>query len=159
VQLFPIPPAVYSIIYPSQPDIRCTSLFVIGVIAVVFGTFIRLNCFRVLGHLFTFDLTSHPDHKLVTDSLYSVVRHPSYAGSMLLVTGLTFSHLTPGSYLTECRMSWKSVFVIIIVWWAWTWSVGTSRAAAEDKQMKKLFGSEWNVYAARVPCWFFPGIY
>ena len=78
---------------------------------------------------------------------------------MLLVIGLTLSHLTPGSYLYECWLSRHSALIITIVWWSWTLSVGISRAIAEDKEMKKLFGSDWDFYAARVPSWFFPGIY
>lgn len=45
-----------------------------------------------------------------------------------------------------------------VLWWAWTFCVGVSRAQAEDRQMKKLFKDEWDVYAVNVPWWFFPGI-
>jgi protein-S-isoprenylcysteine O-methyltransferase Ste14 len=78
---------------------------------------------------------------------------------MLLIIGLTLSHLTPGSWLTERCISGLAAFVLASVWWAWTWSVGISRAEAEDKEMKKLFNGEWDAYAARVPCWFCPGVY
>lgn len=85
----------------SQPYIRVTPVFIIGVLTACLGTYIHLDCFHTLGQLFTFDLTILPEHKLITRRFYGYVRHPSYTGSMLLVAGLTFSHLTKGSWLTE----------------------------------------------------------
>lgn len=154
-------PFVTSIIcLPPQPNIRLTPSFVIGVIAVILGTYIRLDCFKTLGQLFTFDLTIHPEHKLVTSRFYAYVRHPAYTGSLLLVFGLAFSHLTRGSWMRECgplRAS-SSAIVVWALWWLWTLSVGISRADAEDKQMRKLFPEEWDAYAAAVHWWFFPGL-
>ena len=154
-------PFVTSIIcLPPQPNIRLTPSFVIGVIAVILGTYIRLDCFKTLGQLFTFDLTIHPEHKLVTSRFYAYVRHPAYTGSLLLVFGLAFSHLTRGSWMRECgplRAS-SSAIVVWALWWLWTLSVGISRAAAEDRQMRKLFPEEWDAYAAAVHWWFFPGL-
>jgi protein-S-isoprenylcysteine O-methyltransferase Ste14 len=154
---------------PSQPisgPIRTTPLFIIGVFAVLLGTYIRLDCYRALGPHFTFHLTVLPDHKLTTNRFYAHVRHPSYTGSMLLVVGLTLSHLAPGcgSWLAERlrALSGSSGTYVAVglaaLWWAWTLAVGVSRAQAEDKEMKKLFAEEWDVWAARVPWWFFPGL-
>ncbi|KAL0961272.1 hypothetical protein HGRIS_006234 [Hohenbuehelia grisea] len=144
----------------SQPSVRTTPLFVIGVLAAVLGTYIRVDCFKALGELFTFDLTVLPTHKLVTKRFYAYVRHPAYTGSILLVAGLAFSHLSEGSWLTECGPLRKpgSAIVVWAAWWIWTLAVGLSRADAEDKQMRKLFQGEWDTYAANVPWWFFPGL-
>ncbi|KAF8873479.1 hypothetical protein BD779DRAFT_1451852 [Infundibulicybe gibba] len=144
----------------SQPTIHTTPMFIIGVLAVALGTYIRLDCFRALGQLFTFDLTIHPEHKLITSRFYGYVRHPAYTGSILLVAGLAFSHLTDGSWLTQCGglSSGGSALAVWALWWMWTLCVGFSRADAEDKQMKKLFGAEWEAYAIQVPWWFFPGL-
>jgi len=155
---FPLPAS--NICLASQPNIRLTPLFTIGVLAVVLGTYIRLDCFKALGHLFTFDLTVYSDHKLITDRFYAYVRHPAYTGSLLIVAGLAFSHLTGGSWLTECGplTASGSALVVWAAWWSWTLAVGFSRADAEDKQMKKLFNEEWDSWAASVPWWFFPGL-
>jgi len=154
-------PFVTSIIcLPPQPNVRLTPSFIIGVIAVILGTYIRLDCFKTLGQFFTFDLTIHPEHKLITSRFYAYVRHPAYTGSLLLVFGLAFSHLTRGSWMTECgplRAS-SSAIVVWALWWLWTLCVGISRADAEDKQMRKLFPEEWDAYAAVVHWWFFPGL-
>ncbi|KAF8874995.1 hypothetical protein BD779DRAFT_1613496 [Infundibulicybe gibba] len=144
----------------ATPNIRTSPFFVIGVLAVALGTYIRLDCFRALGPLFTFDLTVLPAHRLITTRFYAYVRHPAYAGSILLVAGLAFSHLTAGSWMTECGPlhSGRSAYVVWALWWLWTLAVGVSRAAAEDKQMRKIFSQEWEAYAAKVHWWFFPGI-
>jgi protein-S-isoprenylcysteine O-methyltransferase Ste14 len=156
----PAPFASSPLCFTSQPNIRFTPFFAIGVVAVVLGTYIRLDCFHTLGQLFTFDLTIHPEHKLITSRFYAYVRHPSYTGSILLIAGLAFSHLTEGSWLTECGplRAPGSATIVWVLWWMWTLAVAVSRAEAEDKQMRKLFHEEWETYAAHVPWWFLPGL-
>ena len=158
----PLPISTATLFCPLSPptSLQITPLFVIGVLAVTLGTYIRLDCFQALGELFTFDLTVHPNHHLVTSRFYAYVRHPAYTGSILIVAGLAFSHFTAGSWLTTCgplRIPGTAV-VIWTLWWAWTLCVGFSRAEAEDRQMHKLFKAEWEAYATRVPWWFFPGL-
>lgn len=134
-------------------------MFLFGIVLVALATFIRVHCFRELGQLFTFDLTIHPEHKLVTSGLYRYVRHPSYTGSLFLIAGITLSHLTPGSWARECGVlrPFASEF-LWAAWWVWSISVCVSRAYAEDHQLRKLFASEWDVYAAEVEFWFVPGL-
>ncbi|KAK7027454.1 hypothetical protein VNI00_015199 [Paramarasmius palmivorus] len=144
----------------SHLQITTSPMFLIGCVALFLGAYIRLDCFKALGHLFTFDLTIHRDHKLITNRFYAYVRHPAYTGSILLVAGITFSHFTQGSWMTECGpLRWRSLAMIIwVAWWCWVLAVGISRVQAEDAQMKKTFGQEWERYAMDVPWWFFPGI-
>jgi len=87
---------------------------------------------------------------------------------MLLVIGLALSHLTQGSWATECGPlskswggdQWGRVGRMItwVGWWAWTFCVGISRADAEDNQMRKMFKQEWEAYAREVQWWFLPGL-
>ncbi|KIJ59648.1 hypothetical protein HYDPIDRAFT_140433 [Hydnomerulius pinastri MD-312] len=136
-----------------------TPIFVLGVILSALGMFIRVRCFQELGQLFTFDLTILPEHKLVTSGFYQYVRHPSYTGSLLLIMGLTLSHLTPGSWAMECGVLGPvSSGLIWASWWIWSLAVSTSRAVAEDAELRKLFGSQWDTYAAQVNSWFVPGL-
>lgn len=137
-----------------------TPLFIIGVLAVVLGAYIIIDCFHALGPLFTFDLIVHPEHKLVTSRFYAYMRHPSYTGSLLIVTGLALSHLCQGSWMTECgplRIP-GSAPTVWALWWMWSLCVVLTRAEAEDTQMKKLFRAEWDAYAMQVPWWIFPGV-
>ncbi|KAF8212127.1 hypothetical protein K438DRAFT_1902945 [Mycena galopus ATCC 62051] len=129
--------------------------------AVVLGTYIRLDCFRTLKELFTFDLTIHPEHRLITDrGFYKFVRHPAYTGSLLITAGLSLSHMTKGNWPTECGplLIPFSGFIIGTIWFLWTLAVGLSRVDAEDKQMRKLFPQEWDAWAANVQWWFLPGL-
>ncbi|KAJ6547668.1 hypothetical protein B0H19DRAFT_954057 [Mycena capillaripes] len=144
----------------SHPNIRITPLFCIGWTAVVLGTYIRLDCFRRLKELFSFYLTVHPQHRLVTDGFYRYVRHPAYTGSLLITAGLSLSHMTKGNWATECGplLFPFSGFLIGVSWFLWTLAVGLSRVDAEDKQMRKMFPQEWDIWAANVPWWFLPGL-
>ncbi|KAJ7759779.1 hypothetical protein DFH07DRAFT_918886 [Mycena maculata] len=147
--------------FSSHPSLRTTPLFVAGVIAVVVGASIRLSCFRALGEFFTFDLTIHPRHRLITSGLYRYVRHPAYTGSLMIIAGLAFSHLSPGSWLWECgplHLAPCSGPIIGAVWWVWTLGIGLSRVEAEDKQMRALFPDEWDAYAEATPYWFIPWV-
>ncbi|KAF7339155.1 Protein-S-isoprenylcysteine O-methyltransferase [Mycena venus] len=147
--------------FAAHPVLRPTPLFIIGVVAVILGALIRLSCFRALGELFTFELTILPQHRLVTSGLYAYVRHPAYTGSLTIIAGLAFSHLSPGSWLWEAgplHLAPWSGPLVGAVWWLWTLGIGLSRVEAEDKQMSAMFPDEWDAYAVRVPCWFIPGV-
>ncbi|KAK7020530.1 protein-S-isoprenylcysteine O-methyltransferase [Favolaschia claudopus] len=143
----------------SQPNIRLTPFFCVGWAAVVLGAYIRLECFGKLKELFTFDLTIHPDHRLITDGLYNYVRHPAYTGSLLITAGLALTHMSKGNWPTECGplLLPASGFIIGTSWFLWTLAVGLSRVEAEDKQLRKMF-PEWDAWAARVRWWFLPGL-
>ncbi|KAJ7741515.1 hypothetical protein DFH07DRAFT_52714 [Mycena maculata] len=143
----------------SQPNIHITPFFCIGWTAVILGTYIRLACFRTLKEFFTFELTIHPNHKLITDGFYGYVRHPAYTGSLLITAGLSFSHLTKGNWATECGplMIPFSGPMIGTFWFLWTLSVGLSRVNAEDN-LPKMFPEEFDAWAAKVPWWFLPGL-
>lgn len=49
--------------------------FLLGLLAVVLSTYICLDCFKPLSELFTFGLTVHPTHKLITTHFCAYVRH------------------------------------------------------------------------------------
>ncbi|KAJ7459311.1 hypothetical protein FB451DRAFT_1046280 [Mycena latifolia] len=151
----------------AAPALRTTPLFVLGVVAVVLGASLRLVCFRALGAFFTFDLTIHPSHRLITTGPYSLVRHPAYTGSLTIVAGLAFSHLSAGSWVVECGLRGAGLeaggaacaaALLGAVWWVWTLGIGLSRVRAEDAQMRALFPDEWDKYAARVRWWWIPGV-
>jgi protein-S-isoprenylcysteine O-methyltransferase Ste14 len=52
------------------------------------GIALRLWSFRTLGRYFTFIVQTSGDQPVITDGPYRVIRHPSYAGMLLAVTGL-----------------------------------------------------------------------
>ncbi|KAJ7868342.1 hypothetical protein B0H14DRAFT_3585164 [Mycena olivaceomarginata] len=156
------PASSFSPFSPSETlSLYTTPLFLVGVIAVILGACIRISCFHELGELFTFDLTIHPRHHLITSGLYAKVRHPAYTGSLIIIAGLAFSQLSPGSCLWELgplHLAPWSGPLIGAIWWLWMLGIGLNRAKSEDRQMRALFTEEWDAYAARVPYWFIPGV-
>ncbi|KAI6044742.1 hypothetical protein EDC04DRAFT_2560732 [Pisolithus marmoratus] len=143
---------------PSRSQKLFTPVFITGILLSIIGSCIRVRCFQELGQFFTFDLTIHPDHKLVTSGPYAYVRHPAYTGSLLLIVGVTLSHLTAGSLLVEYLLSSGRAVPVWAVWWIWTIAVALSRVAAEDRELQKRVGSEWDAYAAKVKYRLIPGV-
>lgn len=90
---------------PPNPLFTPSPLLILGALAVFFGASLRLWCFHALGRLFTFEVTIHPTHTLVTSGPYAFVRHPSYTGVWLTLVGSTLVALAPGSWIPECWLS------------------------------------------------------
>lgn len=63
-------------------------MFYGGVALVVAGMLLRMYCWRVLGIFFTHTVTIASDHKVVDQGPYRFVRHPSYLGALMTLTGL-----------------------------------------------------------------------
>jgi len=146
------------------PYLTVTPVTCIGILLIAFGTFVRLRCYESLGSLFTFDLCIKPEHRLITSGPYSFVRHPSYTGALCVKIGLTLVGLTRGSWIIECAVGSDrpgAMFAIHCMWISWwVWTVGSMyvRAVAEDGQLRKKFGEEWERYAIKVRYWFVPGL-
>jgi len=141
-----------------------TPLSIFGSLLIIFGALLRYQCYQTLGKLFTFELSIRNDHKLVTTGPYAVVRHPSYTGAIMALTGAIFSKTTHGSWLRECG-AWDSVVGKVLVWSWMIAAVSTvcgvvfRRIPGEDAAMKKQFGKEWDAWARRVRYRLIPGIY
>jgi protein-S-isoprenylcysteine O-methyltransferase Ste14 len=104
---------------------------VVGAIVAAFGLLIRG---AASGHL-------HKDEELTTTGPYAVTRNPLYFGSALLAAGFiiaghsVWTGLLVGVYF--------AVFYYAVI-------------RAEEGDLRRKFGSAFEVYAARVPL-FFPG--
>lgn len=139
-------------------------IFISGWCFTVAGSLIRLSCYRELGHLYTFQPSILKNHKLVTTGPYSVVRHPSYTGTILAVMGITLCHLSRGSWLTECSgiLNRDLGRSLALVWLAGelaaVW-VSVARIGKEDRMLKKNFGKKWDKWAEDVPSKLIPGVY
>ncbi|KAL7280240.1 hypothetical protein PYCCODRAFT_632309 [Trametes coccinea BRFM310] len=160
----------------ASPFIRPTLPFFTGLALVAAGTLLRLTCYRSLGPFFTFDLALLPKHQLVTSGPYRFVRHPAYAGSLLILAGLGLADLSPGGWIAECvsagagpapsprssslfsSVSMLWAWAVFAVWYAWWLAVGVRRARMEDAALREAFGKQWTEYAGRVRWWFFPGV-
>ena len=141
-----------------------TPLAAVGLTLSIFGGLLRMYCFNTLGRFFTFDFCIRRDHKLVTTGPYSIVRHPSYSGFIIAYVGMVMAHLTHGALLTEYLAEFPGRFYLKQVMTTWfilramRCALWLPRARQEDAGLKKTFGKEWEVWAARVKYRIIPGI-
>ncbi|KAF9458767.1 hypothetical protein BDZ94DRAFT_1269811 [Collybia nuda] len=142
--------------------LRITPLFLIGNVIGLFGTFLRLKCYRTLGRLFTFELCIQKDHRLVVDGPYAFIRHPSYTGLILSIAGYYCNHAS-GSWVRECGvMDTIAGKVMLSIWLSIAAAVVFSlllRVPREDKILETRFGGEWLEWAQKVRYKLVPGIY
>ena len=136
----------------------------IGFTLTFLGTLIRLMTYRYLGRFFRFETSIQKDHELIVSGPYSVVRHPSYTGMILVLAGLIPWCLSKGSWIMESglwnTMLWK---VVVVIYFTIFNVIGpfTSllRMPKEDIALRNQFGKKWDDWAKRVPYSIFPGIY
>lgn len=79
--------------YPGFSTVKYFS----GIALMIIGMTLRLFTVFSLKSLFTADVAIHHNHKLKTDGLFKIIRHPSYSGSLLTFLGLG---LTLGNWLS-----------------------------------------------------------
>ena len=60
----------------------------------------ELSVYRALGRFLTFEVSIRNGHQLVTGP-YGIVRHPSYAGILLLYIGAILHYSSPCMWLRE----------------------------------------------------------
>jgi protein-S-isoprenylcysteine O-methyltransferase Ste14 len=58
---------------------------------LVYGAAFRWNAILTLGSFFTTNVAICRDHRLVRHGIYRVLRHPSYTGTLLILTGIALS--------------------------------------------------------------------
>jgi protein-S-isoprenylcysteine O-methyltransferase Ste14 len=105
----------------------------LGVAIYAAGGILRLAPVFVLGRRFSGLVAIQPDHRLVTDGIYGVIRHPSYLG--LLVTMVGWS------------LAFRAGVGLVIA--ALTLPVVVARIGAEERLLSETFGAEYGVYRAR----------
>ena len=145
-------------------DIRMSSVTALGLILMVFGTWIRILTYYYLGQFFRFEASIQQDHKLVVSGPYAVVRHPSYTGLMLIFFGWFPWHLGKGSWVMESGF-WDTMLgkTLIVAYISLMLIPGAylvlERMSKEDMALRNHFGTKWDKWAERVPYSIFPGIY
>jgi protein-S-isoprenylcysteine O-methyltransferase Ste14 len=110
-----------------------TAIATTGITMIALGLVLRWIAIFSLGRLFTVDVAITQGHQLVRAGIYKVLRHPSYAGSLLsfLGLGLAFSNY----------LSVVTIFVPICVAFLY-------RIHVEEKTLVATFGDEYLNYRA-----------
>jgi protein-S-isoprenylcysteine O-methyltransferase Ste14 len=155
----PLPPIL------SSPHLGTpTPIFLIAVALAACGAAVRLASYRALGRHFTFEVALQRNHTLVTSGPYAIVRHPSYAGSLLTLAGMNLALSAPGGWASECIYPALGTSGVWLACAAAamqvTMAVGLcKRAPLEDAMLRDAFRKEWNEWAERVRYRIVPGIY
>jgi protein-S-isoprenylcysteine O-methyltransferase Ste14 len=76
----------------------------LGAIVIVIGILIRLWAIITLGKSFRTTIQVEKDQKVVQDGPYKLIRHPSYAGAILICLGYGIAF-----------QNWLSLLVIIVI--------------------------------------------
>jgi protein-S-isoprenylcysteine O-methyltransferase Ste14 len=114
----------------------------IGVALFTAGGVLRLWPVFVLGRRFSGLVAIQPGHTLVTDGIYSVIRHPSYLG------------LLAGSF--GWALAFRSVVGLVLAALMIIPLIG--RIRAEEALLREQFGAEYDAFCARTSR-LIPGIY
>jgi protein-S-isoprenylcysteine O-methyltransferase Ste14 len=77
--------------------------YLAGEMLIIAGLILRFFAMFALKKFFTSNISIHHEHKLKTDGIYGLIRHPSYTGSLLSFLGLGFA-----------LGNWISILVIFI---------------------------------------------
>ncbi|KAI0062498.1 ICMT-domain-containing protein [Artomyces pyxidatus] len=134
-----------------SPIVRMTPHFAAGVAIAIFGSELRLECYRVLGEHFTYRLFLRDEHRLIKKGPYAYVRHPSYTGLLLMYVGCALILFGRGSWLREGGWLGKPFGKTYVALWLLMRTIETTnvfvRTVYEDQFLKEKFGTEWVSWA------------
>jgi protein-S-isoprenylcysteine O-methyltransferase Ste14 len=108
--------------------------FAAGLLLMLLGSWLRRHCFRVLGKYFTGNIKVVDGQTVIQEGAYRWVRHPSYAGGMLMYLG-------SGLALTN----WLSALVIVLFG-----GLGYAyRVRFEERALEASLGESYREYMQR----------
>jgi protein-S-isoprenylcysteine O-methyltransferase Ste14 len=114
----------------------------IGVMVFGAGSVLRIWPVFVLGDRFSGLVAIQPGHTLVTDGIYSVIRHPSYLGLVLVSLGWVLAFRSGVGVLLTVALIPPLL----------------ARIRSEEALLEEQFGDEYRVYRNRTSR-LIPGIY
>jgi len=107
-------------------------LTIVGVLLIVGGVALRIWSIVSLGKHFTTTVTVHTEHQLIESGPYSIIRHPSYTGAFLAISGVSF-------LLNSVYSIFITIFLMLLAYYI--------RIESEEKLLKDYFGEKYSIYA------------
>ena len=149
-----IPRVIFSPLLAIASRLYMTAPFTLGTYAMCAGSIIRTMAVRRLRERFPCGTALCLDHTLETGGIYSVVRHPAYAGSMIFIAG-AYVCLHDGGSLLAALGLWESVWgsvVDIIVFVAGLVAAYClrDRIRVEERVLQAQFGEEWVAWRGKI---------
>lgn len=105
-----------------------------GIALILLGVVLRIAAVVSLGRYFTVDVTIRQGHRLKEDGMYTYIRHPSYAASLLSFIGF-------GIVLNN----WLSLAIIVLA----IMYVFIRRMNIEEAVLLRQFGDDYLAYTSR----------
>jgi protein-S-isoprenylcysteine O-methyltransferase Ste14 len=105
----------------------------IGLVLLWGGISLRFWSFRTLGRYFTFIVQTSSDQPVITSGPYRVIRHPSYAGLLLIVMGVG---LFIGNWLSLASLTAAVACGLVL------------RIRVEERALLQSLGDSYRAYAA-----------
>jgi len=106
---------------------------VAGLVLVAAGIGLRAWSIATLGRFFQYRIRIQPGHRVVTSGPYRYVRHPSYTGIALVLTGIALASGDVWSLLAVAVLGGAGLAV---------------RIRAEERQLTQALGAEYERFAA-----------
>lgn len=108
--------------------------FVVGLILLLAGSWLRRHCWKMLGQHFTGDVKASVDQPVVDRGVYRWIRHPSYTGGILMYLGT-------GMAMTSW-LSAASITLAAIAGYAY-------RVRVEEQALQANLGGRYQEYMRR----------
>jgi protein-S-isoprenylcysteine O-methyltransferase Ste14 len=105
----------------------------IGLVVFWGGIALRLWSFHTLGRYFTFTVQTSPDQPVIIDGPYRLIRHPGYAGLLLVIIAV-------GLFIGN----WLSLVFLVVV----TAGGLVFRIRVEEQALTQHLGARYRRYAA-----------
>lgn len=106
----------------------------VGVLLFAAGLALRLWAIRIMGRLFTFEIGIRPEHQVVEEGPYRLIRHPSYTGYALVLLGIGTAYASG-----LCLLLLLPNTLIFF----------TLRIRAEERMLLRHFGAKYEDYMKR----------
>ncbi len=122
------------------------SAFALELTALVFtvvGLVVRWTAIRTLGRFFTVEVAIQTDHHVVDTGVYKHIRHPSYAGLLLVFLGLGVA-----------SANWLSLAALVLP----VTAAFIVRIVIEERILRKALGAPYDAYCSRTKR-LVPGVY
>lgn len=133
----------FNIAFRMQRPIKAEVIAYFGYFLILAGIILRWTSIYQLKKAFTVDVAVTEGQALKTDGLYKKIRHPSYLGLLIILTGLSIGMVN----------IWSVIVIVIPMFLTISY-----RIKVEEKLLTEEFGDSYESYKSN--SWrLIPGIY